>query len=516
MSDESLIEDLRSKLWGSFLLYCRTFYPLVTKRDFLVPKPVGRESHVVTIARELTSITRMQQRDTIINIPPGYFKSSMLSMWVTWCMSMYPDCNFMYVSYSSTIAEKHTEFIRAIMMTSHYQELFDVRIQSDSKAKGAFLTDKRGSVKAFGASGSITGQDAGLPNLNRFSGAVIIDDPHKPDEVHSDTMRDAVINNYRETISQRPRSPNVPIIFIGQRLHEADLAAYLLSGKDERTFKPVILRALDDNHNALCPQLHTTEMLINKQDKNPYVFASQFQQNPIPAGGGLFKKHEFLLLDDEPQMIATFITADTAETSKTYNDASAFSFWGVYKVQDLGIDTDMYALHWINAREIRVEPKDLKDEFLDFYRDCMLYPTPPSFAAIEKKSTGVTLISVLSELRGIVIRDVKRTKADGSKTTRFLEMQQYVAQKLITFTRGAKHAEMCINHMCKITANDSHAHDDLADNAYDAVRIALIDKTFLPAVTKKQSNDDIINTLARSVKQTIQAGLEAGNYEPHF
>jgi predicted phage terminase large subunit-like protein len=506
-------DELREAMWRDFLLFCRTFYPILTKRDFLVPTPVGRESHVVTIARELSSITRMQQRDTLINIPPGYFKSSMLSLWVSWCMSMYPDSNFMYVSYSSTIAEKHTEFIRAVMMTSHYQELFGVKIQPDSKAKGAFLTAQRGSVKAFGASGSITGQDAGLPNLNRFSGAVIIDDPHKPDEVHSDTMRDAVIDNYRETISQRPRSPNVPIIFIGQRLHEADLAAYLLSGKDERTFKPVILKSLDDNGNALCPQLHTREMLEVKKDKNPYVFASQFQQNPIPAGGGLFKKSDFLLLDEEPRMIATFITADTAETSKTYNDATAFSFWGIYRVEDLGIETDIYALHWINAREIRVEPRELKDEFLDFYRDCMLYPTPPSFAAIEKKSTGVTLISVLEGLRGIAIRDVKRTKADGSKTTRFLEMQQYVSQKLVTFTRGARHAQMCVEHMSKITANDSHAHDDLCDNAYDAVRIALIDRSFMPAITKKNSADDVVAQLARNVRQTIQAGLEAGNYD---
>jgi len=51
------------------------------------------------------------------------------------------------------------------------------------------------------------------------------DDMHKPDEVHSDTMRQSVIDNYSETILQRPRGPNAPMIFIGQRLHEADLPA---------------------------------------------------------------------------------------------------------------------------------------------------------------------------------------------------------------------------------------------------------------------------------------------------
>ncbi len=71
-----------------------------------------------------------------------------------------------------------------------------------------------------------------LPGLERFSGAVIIDDAHKPDEVHSDTIRQSVIDNYRETIQQRCRGINVPIIFIGQRLHEDDLAAYLINAKD--------------------------------------------------------------------------------------------------------------------------------------------------------------------------------------------------------------------------------------------------------------------------------------------
>ena len=45
---------------------------------------------------------------------------------------------------------------------------------------------------------SITGFDAGLPGLDRFSGAIIYDDAHKPDEATSDVMREAVIENYKK------------------------------------------------------------------------------------------------------------------------------------------------------------------------------------------------------------------------------------------------------------------------------------------------------------------------------
>lgn len=486
-------EEIRAQLWGSFILFIQVIFPLVTGREFVISRPAGRESHFITISRALTDVSRQNERDVIINVPPGHGKSVMVSMWVAWTMSRWPDSNFLYISYSKSLAAKHTEFIRRILQNNLYCDLFEVRIRDDSRAKDFFQTVQGGSIKAFGAQGAITGQDAGLPNLDRFSGAVIIDDPHKPDEVHSDLIRQSVIENYRETIVQRPRGPKVPIIFIGQRLHEDDLAAFLVSGKDERKYKQVILKAIDDAGNALYPEVNPLDMLLEKQEKSPYVFASQFQQDPIPAGGALFKEKNFLLLPQEPKMLCTFITADTAETSKTHNDATAFSFWGVYEVEEMGHKTGQIALHWIDCQELRVEPKDLQSAFMSFYADCMLHPVKPTIAAIEKKSTGVTLCSTLENVRGLEIREVKRTKASGSKAVRYLEMQPKIAAKLVTLTEDARHAEMCITHMMKITANDTHRHDDICDTAYDAIKIALIDKTLYIADTQKRN--DILTKL---------------------
>ena len=823
-------EELKCQLWGSFLLFCRTFFPLVTGREFLISKPIGRESHFITIARELTKAARLQTTSLLINVPPGSGKSSLLALWVAWTMSRYPDSQYLYIGYGHELAAKHTEFIRRIIQCSHYRTLFGVDIRNDMKAKDHFMTTAGGSVKAFGSSGPVTGVDGGLPNLDRFSGAIIClpydefvhtenglmkigylvenkistkvwsysfsskkyelkqisdwysnpgsdileitctngvvvkltpnhevwtdnrgwvqakdltiadqllspspycslrnsedfsripllylyifksfelalskffkfrfyysfrlffnsifdlrfsslsssnfsyvnmadvinnsyfscrkraknnifnilggklgsgmpishrkgsmfngifhvvglrtvakvfasivkpiavympgfnanrlrsdkcpsdksvdknlpcfmvsarkgnppvffgginslffnfcfrlirfaavrvktnarllsnlakvrnrvkplitrnvfplfirnvghtpntycinievnhnflagsgkglivsncDDLHKPDETHSTTIRERVIQNYRETILQRPRGPNVPIIYIGQRLHEDDLPAFLLSGKDERVWNAVVLKSIDGAGNALYPEVNPLEQLREKQDKNPYVFASQFQQDPIPAGGALFQAKNFPILNEEPQIFATFITADTAETSKSYNDATVFSFWGLYNITEMGIETGQVGLHWLDCVEIWAEPKDLKPEFLSFYGDCMLHKVKPLFAAIEKKSTGVTLISILEDMRGLQIREVKRTKASGSKTERFLEMQPIIAAKLVSFTEGARHKDMCVNHMMKITANDSHKRDDICDTSYDAIKLTLIDK----------------------------------------
>lgn len=504
----SLITDLdeyRAELWGSYLKFCQVFFPLVTGRQFSISQPVGRESHFITIARELTAVKRMKLASLLINVPPGHGKSVLISMWIAWTLSEFPDSQYLYISYGHELAAKHTEFVRRIIQCPHYKAIFGVQIRNDMKAKDHFMTTAGGSIKAFGSSAGIVGHDAGMPNQNRFTGAVLIDDAHKIDESHSATIRQGVIENYRETIVQRPRSPNVPIICIGQRVHEDDLPAFLLSGNDERVWKAVVLQALDGAGNALYPEVNPKAQLLEKQNKNPYVFSSQFQQEPVPAGGALFKERDFVILDEEPEFLCTFITADTAETSKTYNDGTAFSFWGLYRLNDFGQEVDELALHWIDCWEIRVEPKELEAQFLSFWGECMLHKTKPRFAAIEKKSTGTTLCSVLQDIRGLEIREVKRTKASGSKADRYLEMQPIIAGKLISFTYGARHARMCIDHMLKITANGSHRHDDLADSCYDSVKIALIDKTLHQRPQDDERNRSAVRMQAAVVSDRLRA-----------
>lgn len=467
--------DLKTKLLNSFLLFTKTFYKLRNGRDFDLSYPICRECHYVTVAKELTLCFKLQTNRLIINIPPGTAKSTMIKYFICWCFAHYPDCQFIYISYSHDLAATHTSDIKGIMELREYKALFGIEISRESSAKDNFKTSAGGRVRAFGSGGAVTGQDAGLPRLTRFSGALIMDDMHKPDEVHSDSIRARVIRNYEETIMQRPRDPqNVPLIFIGQRLHEDDIAAHLIEGKDGYDWRKVILKGRDDSGNSIHPELYPLDKMAITELKRPYVFASQIQQNPSPAGGAVFKKTWFPIFDEEPEILATFITGDTSETAKTYNDPTALSFWGLYKIKQFGEETDIYGIHWLDCIQVWIEPKDLISTFMQFYTDCMRHKVKPSVVGIEKKSTGVTLISQLNELQGIHVVDIPRTCASGSKADRYISIQSQVASKQISFTKGARHTEMCIDHMAKITANNTHRHDDIADNAYDAVDMALV------------------------------------------
>lgn len=500
-------------LKGSLFEFKKFFFKYITNRDYVVSRPQGRESHHITLSRTFTQMFRNPTPNYALNInmPPGYGKSLECSMFVAWCYAHYPDCNFLYISYSHTLAAKHTSFIKLIMSCDIYKYLFDVHIRADSRAKDHFVTTAGGTTAAFGSAGAITGRDAGLPNAGRFSGAVVIDDPLKPDEAHSSTIRENVKKNYSETILQRPRDIMVPIISIGQRLHEDDLTAFFLSGEDVRKWDSLILKGLDEAGNALYPEVQTKEYLLELQEKQPYVFSSQIQQDPIPAGGALFKPDDFAVLDNEPEILKTFITCDTAETDKTYNDASVFSFWGVYEITNFGRGTGQLGLHWIDCHEFRVEPKDLKAEFLDFYADCNRHKVPPFAAFIEAKSTGVTLISVLKELRGIEVRKIQRDRSSGSKTQRFLDMQPLVASKTVSFTKDARHYDLCTTHMSKITANNTHRHDDIADTLSDALRLALIDKTVY-SLASNSNKKDVMSGLVKGIHAKINAGNSRYGY----
>ncbi len=486
--DESLAL-LKAKCLGSLLFFVQTFFKIETGRDFVLSCPVSREPHQITVCRELTNIFYLRDNRLIINIPPGHGKSTLISYFVAWSFAHYPDCQFLYISYSHDLAAKHTARIKNIMQTKEYRKIFGVEISRDSSAKDDFKTTAGGAVKAFGSSSGITGQDAGLPHLERFSGAVLMDDMHKPDEVYSDTIRQGVINTYNNTIKPRPRSPNVGMVLIAQMLHEDDICSYLRRNADGQDWKKVILPAIDESGNVLAPDLTPLEMLLREKKYNEYVFSAQYQQNPMPAGGGIFKPDWFEMLTQEPDCLVTFITADTAETSKTYNDATVFSFWGLYEIEEHGRKINEYGLHWIDCVSLHVEPSDLESEFRSFYSQCALYKTKPRFAAIEKKSTGTTLISVLNKYRGLEIRSIERNASSRSKVDRYLEIQPYVSRRLVSFPKYANHVNMCIEQCKRVTANSSHRHDDIVDTLYDAVKTAFIDKTLQVTCSSPKKNE---------------------------
>lgn len=494
------IDIMRANLLGNLMLYQQTFFKVRTGKDFLLSSPPGRQCRHIIMCKALKRVFNGECKRLIITIPPRYSKTEWAIGLITFGQANFPDSNVIYTSYAQSIASRQTQIIRDIIAHPMYRQVFGVELDSSSSAKDNFRTTAGGEIFAAGTGGPITGRGAGIQGVDRYGGMIVIDDPHKPEDVYSETIRRSTNDWYFNTLYSRLNDPvNTPIVVIGQRLHEDDLIANLLmqtkaDGSPE--WELVNIPALDVVDNPLDPAKHTKEMLLEMKKREPYVFSAQYQQDPLPAGGGIFKKDDFITYPLCPEIITTFITCDTAETDKSYNDATVFSFWGIYKIMSRGIDMGMYGLHWLDCHEARIEPKDLEQEFFAFYHDCMRFHVKPMVAGIEKKSTGVTLCSILKGTPGLRIIEIDRNAAGGSKTQRFLECQPFVASHRISFTEGARHLNMCIDHMSKITANNSHRHDDIADTLQSACQLTFIEGLLLPKENMKKASSEILNTLS--------------------
>ena len=132
--------------------------------------------------------------------------------YIPWALANYPDSKFIYVSYNAELAVKQTKTVRRIVSLPEYEALFNIKILSDSRANHDFEFNTGGSVVGVGAGGTITGQGAGIPDVSRYGGAIIVDDIQKASEVSSDKYRSTLKAWWPETLHSRVNNPLPPIV----------------------------------------------------------------------------------------------------------------------------------------------------------------------------------------------------------------------------------------------------------------------------------------------------------------
>ena len=481
------IDKTRRDLLGD--LYYFFFYAFFSMRGILpeMPQPIGRVTHFRTMADALMRALRGELHVLPISVPPRYGKTKMACAGVAWCYAHQPAANFIYASHSKVLAAEQTEYIRQIIQSKFFKTFFDARISKSIGAKDNFMTEQGGHTIAVGADGTGVGRGAGMTGNVAYGGALIMDDVLKPEEVFSKAATDRVVRVYTQTFMNRRNSPETtPIILLAQRTGQNDLTARVLDGIDgepidvyqkEWRENAVIIRALDDAGNALWPDKHSKEYLENLKIVDEYTFYSQMQQEPISSSNRIFKVEYIKLLKEEPKMLETIITVDTAETADEVNDATAFSMWGVYHIEFAGQKTGMVGLHSIACKEIRVEPQDLEEEFELFYGTSLRHKVKPRRVFIEKKSTGSALIGFMKNKPGLIVVDIERPRGNGSKTHRFKEAATFMAKGYVSIMRDAYHLDMFMKHMNAITFGATQRNDDIADTFSDAARLVFIDKS---------------------------------------
>ena len=296
--------------------------------------------HIRTICHYLEQVVAGKCPRLIICIPPRHLKSIIASVALpAWLLGRDPSKRIICASYSQDLSESFSLQTRKIIQEPRYKLAFPKTVFDPSKkAVNEFRTTAHGFRIATSIGGPLTGKGGDI---------LIVDDPMKGTDIHSDASRLAVQTWYQETLATRLDDPkNGAIIVIAQRLHQDDLIGHLKANGNWTVLtmpaiaEKTIQYPLNDEASwtfkagsCLHPQRIGKAELDNlRKDMGTLAFEAQYQQRPAPPGGSVFKLQWFqryqkpLPLAQYEMIIQSWDTA--AEPGDT-NDYSVCMTFGV-------------------------------------------------------------------------------------------------------------------------------------------------------------------------------------------
>lgn len=381
------------------LFFTRYIYKENHRRNFIVAP------HFVKIANTLERVSKGEIKRLIINIPPRYGKTELaVKCFIAWALARNPQSKFIHLSYSDSLALDNSSQTKEYIESDSFQKLWQMNLKKDAQSKSKWFNEYGGGVYATASGGAITGFGAGVANCETFSGAIIIDDPLKPDDAFSEVKRNAVNDRFNNTIRSRVNDRNTPIIVIMQRLHEEDMSGYLLNGGSGEEWEHLCLPALNENNEPLYPEKHTFEELEKIRQADRYTFAGQYMQTPAPDEGGEWRKNWFKIIkkSEVPKDIKWNLIIDGAYTKDTKNDPTGLQIGGKH-------DNNYYILSSIDKylempELIKFIPKHIENSGVQI-----------NMTYVEPKASGKTIKQLIQSQTKINITEIKSKFVNMSK-----------------------------------------------------------------------------------------------------
>lgn len=459
--------------------------------------------HIDFICAHLEAITDELQFDDgsyynrlLINVPPGTMKSLLTNVfWPSWEWGPrnMPHLRYVCTSHSQNLAIRDSTKMRRLIQSDWYQARWGdrVKLTGDQNAKTKFENTATGFREAV-AFESLTGVRGDR---------VIIDDPHSVDGAASDAKRESAIETFLEAIPSRLTNPTKSaIVVIMQRLHEEDVSGVILDKGlgydhimlpmryDPGRAMPTML-GLEDRRVEEGQLLFPARFPLAVVDRDeavmgPYATAGQFQQSPEPRGGGVIKREWWQPWDHPAFPSFDYIIAalDTAYTTKSENDPSAMTVWGIWSGGDQTAqitraptsEGDMIAvlnrtyneerpkvmmMHaWADHLELHELVEKVQETMTRYGVDKLL---------VENKASGYSVAQEIRRLYGYEEFAVQLIDPKGNdKLARLFSIQHLFAEGLIHAPERSW-AEMVITQCAQFPRAK---HDDLVDTVSMALR----------------------------------------------
>lgn len=279
--------------------------------------------HILTLIDALEWAVGTPNARLIITMPPRHSKSLHVSENLpAWYLGKHPDNRVIAASHTAQLAYTFSRRVRNKIANDRYP-FPGVTIAGDKGAVQAWdIADHLGGYYAVGVGGSPTGSGGDL---------IVIDDPiRSAADADSETVRDALWEWYTGTIRTR-LEPGGSIILTATRWHDDDLTGRLIAAESTggETWRHIRMPAINDANAALWPARWPVEALdAIKRAVGSRVWSSQYQGDPIPVEGGMFKRGWWQSYRELPELRRVELTMDSAFKEGVENDYSVIACWG--------------------------------------------------------------------------------------------------------------------------------------------------------------------------------------------
>lgn len=243
--------------------------------------------YLAFLRSELEAVANGQCKRLMVMMPPRHGKTALVTVrFPVWWMERRPGLRVIVAAYNQTLANKFSRMSRKLAQMR-------IGLNETRRAVEEWETVTGCWYRAVGVGGGITGMGADL---------IIIDDPIKSrEEAQSLTYRDKVWDWYTNDLYTR-LEPGGAMILVMTRWHEDDLAGRILNSEDGDNWRVVRFPALAEEGDllrrqpgeALNPDRYPADELLKiKAVLGSWAFEALYQQRPMPAEGGLFKREWF-------------------------------------------------------------------------------------------------------------------------------------------------------------------------------------------------------------------------------
>ena len=462
--------------------------------------------HIDFMAAHLEAITDgleingMAYNRLLINVPPGHMKSMLVNVfWPAWEWGPrnMPHLRYICAAHKvENLSARDSRKMRDLILSDWYQSRWGDRVSlaKDQNEKLNF----QNKAKGFRIATAIT-------SLTGIRGdRVIIDDPHSVDSANSEVQRDTEVTTFLEAIPTRLNDPaKSAIVVIMQRLHQEDVSGVIL---DKQLGYDHVMLAMEydptRNFQTMLgyedPRQEQDELLFperfprhvvdrDKKTLGPFAVAGQFQQQPAPRGGGIIKRDYWIKWEEDRYPGFDYIMAavDTAYTTKTENDYSAMTVWGVWTGNPYAVATKVLQrdgtlvdasrnvdlrvydeqrprLMLMYAWQDRLQLNDLVNKIAKTCNDWRV-----DKVLVESKASGMSVAQEIQRLYGHEPWGVQISNPGAfDKVARLTSVEPVFADGMI-YAPDRRWADLVIDQ-CEIFPKGKH--DDLVDTVSMAVK----------------------------------------------